>query len=213
MKTDELATFLATGAYLPDSGVARRRFAIASGWGAFGAMLLMAVFLGVRTDLADAAMLPMFWVKLGFALLVAVFALLATNRLARPGMRLGWVAASIVAPVLAIWALAAVALVDAESGTRASLVLGGTWRTCPLLIAGLSAPSFGAAMWALRGLAPTRLRAAGAAAGLLAGGIGASAYSLHCPELAAPFLAIWYLLGLLIPTAIGAALGPRLLRW
>ena len=36
---------------------------------------------------------------------------------------------------------------------------------------------------------------------------------LHCPEPAAPFLAIWYLLGMLVPTAIGAWLGPRLLRW
>jgi hypothetical protein len=29
----------------------------------------------------------------------------------------------------------------------------------------------------------------------------------------APFLATWYLLGVLIPTAIGTLLGPRLLRW
>jgi hypothetical protein len=29
----------------------------------------------------------------------------------------------------------------------------------------------------------------------------------------APFLAIWYLLGMLIPTLLGALLGPRLLRW
>jgi hypothetical protein len=33
------------------------------------------------------------------------------------------------------------------------------------------------------------------------------------PELATPFIATWYLLGMLIPTAIGAWLGPRLLRW
>jgi hypothetical protein len=35
----------------------------------------------------------------------------------------------------------------------------------------------------------------------------------HEAELAAPFLAIGYLLGTLIPTAIGAGFGPRLLRW
>ena len=63
------------------------------------------------------------------------------------------------------------------------------------------------------GLAPTRLRLAGAAAGLLSGAVGALVYSLHCPELAAPFLGFWYLLGMLIPTAAGALLGPRLLRW
>jgi len=43
--------------------------------------------------------------------------------------------------------------------------------------------------------------------------VGALAYSLHCPELAAPFLGIWYVLGILIPTAFGAWAGPRLLHW
>jgi len=38
-------------------------------------------------------------------------------------------------------------------------------------------------------------------------------YSLHCPEMEAPFIGFWYLLGMLIPTAVGALLGPRLLRW
>ena len=54
---------------------------------------------------------------------------------------------------------------------------------------------------------------AGAAAGLLSGTGGALIYTLHCTEMAAPFLAIWYLLGILIPAAVGALLGPRLLRW
>ena len=30
---------------------------------------------------------------------------------------------------------------------------------------------------------------------------------MHCPELTAPFIGVWYLLGMLIPTAIGAAMG------
>ncbi|HWT72548.1 MAG TPA: NrsF family protein, partial [Oxalicibacterium sp.] len=38
-------------------------------------------------------------------------------------------------------------------------------------------------------------------------------YCLHCPELAAPFVGFWYVLGMLIPTAAGALLGPRVLRW
>jgi hypothetical protein len=31
--------------------------------------------------------------------------------------------------------------------------------------------------------------------------------------MAAPFIGIWYLLGMLIPAVIGASIGPRLLRW
>ena len=47
----------------------------------------------------------------------------------------------------------------------------------------------------------------------MAGGAGAAVYALHCPELDAPFLAVWYVLGILMPVAAGALLGPRLLRW
>src|SRR5690606_10056653 len=54
---------------------------------------------------------------------------------------------------------------------------------------------------------------AGAAAGVLAGGAGAFAYAFHCPELAAPFLAVWYVLGMAMPVVAGALIGPRLLRW
>jgi len=48
---------------------------------------------------------------------------------------------------------------------------------------------------------------------LLAGALGALVYALHCPETATPFLAVWYVVGMAIPTALGAILGPRLLRW
>ena len=44
-------------------------------------------------------------------------------------------------------------------------------------------PVFVATLWAMKGLAPTRLALAGAAAGLLAGAVGAVVYTLHCPEM------------------------------
>jgi hypothetical protein len=49
--------------------------------------------------------------------------------------------------------------------------------------------------------------------GLTAGALGAAVYALHCDEMAAPFLATWYLLGMTIPALIGAGAGLRLLRW
>jgi hypothetical protein len=92
-------------------------------------------------------------------------------------------------------------------------LLGQTWAVCPHLIAMLSAPVFVGTVWPMKGLAPTKPVLAGAAAGMLAGAVATVVYALHCPEMAAPFLATWYLLGMAIPTAVGAALGPRLLRW
>jgi hypothetical protein len=112
-----------------------------------------------------------------------------------------------------MWILAAVTLAGAQRELWDEMVFGRTWRSCPLLIALLSVPLFVAVVWAMKGLAPTRLRLAGAAAGLLAGAAGALIYCLHCPELAAPFVGTWYLLGMLIPTSVGALLGPWLLRW
>jgi len=119
----------------------------------------------------------------------------------------------LAAPVVAMWALAAIVLFGAEPDQRVGLILGKTWFVCPFLIALLSLPTFGGALWAMRGLAPTRPALAGAAAGLLAGAVATTVYALHCPEMGAPFLAIWYLLGMSMPATLGALLGPRLLRW
>ena len=213
MRTDDLVTMLATGDGAVAPNAAERRYAAAIGWGMLGAALLMGSLLGVRPDLRLAALLPMFWVKLAFVACLAASSLLAVLRLSRPGLRLAWVPGALAAPVLAMWGLAASALMRADPTQRASLFFGDTWTTCPYLVALLSAPVFVAVLWATQGLAPTRLRLAGAAAGLLSGAVGALVYSLHCPELAAPFLGFWYLLGMLIPTAAGALLGPRLLRW
>jgi hypothetical protein len=213
MKTDDLVTMLAAGAEPVESGATARRYALALGWGALGATLLMATLLGVRADLAEAVRLPMFWVKLGFPLCLAVAALYAATRLSRPGVRLGRVPAVLVAPIIVIWLMAAYALLGTAPDERLALLLGQTWAVCPLLIAMLSVPVFGGTFWAMSGLAPTRPVLAGGATGLLAGAVATAVYALHCPEMAAPFLATWYLLGMAIPTVVGALLGPRLLRW
>jgi hypothetical protein len=109
--------------------------------------------------------------------------------------------------------MAAVALIGADAPDRAALILGQTAKVCSMRITWISVPLFIAFVWVVKGLAPTRLRLAGAACGLAAGAVGALAYTLHCPELAAPFLGIWYVVGMLVPTVVGALLGPRLLRW
>jgi len=213
MRTDDLVAMLATGPAAVDPNQAARRYAMSIGAGAVGAALLLAMLLGVRSDLATAVLLPMFWVKLAFVACVLTASLLVVARLARPGQRLAWTPGALAAPVLAMWMLAGWVLARADPVSREQLFFGETWTSCPYLIAMLSVPAFVAVFWAIRGLAPTRLRLAGAAAGLLSGAIGALVYCLHCPEQGAPFLGFWYLIGMLIPTATGALCGPRLLRW
>lgn len=213
MKTDELVTLLATGAGAVEPDATVRRYATALGWGAFGATLLMAILLGVRPDIDAAAWRPMFWIKLAFPASVAVASLFAASRLSRPGARLGWVPGALVAPVLAMWLLTAYVLLGAPPEERADLVMGFTWEYCLFYVPMLSVPVLVTTLWAMKGLAPTHLALAGAATGLLAGAVGALIYALHCPEMEAPFLGVWYVAGMLIPTVAGALLGPIVLRW
>ena len=213
MKTDDLVTMLATGGVAVEPNAAARRYLIALVWGTLGSAILMAVLLGVRPDLEIAVRLPMFWVKFAFVAVLALTSGVVALRLARPGSRLAWWPGMLAAPVVAMWVLAAFVLTTAKAAEREELLLGSTAASCPFLIAMLSVPVFVAVIWAMQGLAPTRLRLAGAAAGLVSGSLGALVYALHCPELAAPFLGLWYLLGMLIPAGVGALLGPRLLRW
>ena len=213
MKTDDLITMLATGSIAVDGPPPTQRYATAIGWGVLGAGLLMLLLLQIRHDLMQAIMLPMFWVKIGFVASLAAAGLFAALRLSRTGAKIDWVPLALGLPVLGIWGVAAFALIEAEPLERSKLFFGETWKTCPLLIALLSVPVFASVMRTMKDLAPTRLRLAGFAAGLLSGAVAAVIYCLHCPEMGAPFIGFWYLLGTLIPAGVGALLGDKILRW
>lgn len=213
MKTDDLVAMLARHA----EPVARTnrigRFALVMLAAGVASFVLMLVTLGVRPDLADAARDAMFWVKLGFAAALAGAAVAAVWRLAIPGRGLAAVPMAIAAPVAAMALLAIAAFAGAQSGARLDLLFGATWKSCPFNITLLAIPGVALLLWLTRGSAPTRPALAGAACGLTAGAVAAFVYALHCPEMAAPFVAVWYLLGMLIPAAVGAVLGGRVLRW
>jgi len=213
VRTEDLVSLLANRAEPVDTASASRCYATAVVGGTGVSVLLMSALLGIRPTLAGDLAVPMFWAKEGLCVALGLFGLIAAGRLARPGGRLGLVRAGLAVPPIAIWALAATALLAAGPDQRKELIFGHTASVCPFAIALLSVPVLIALFWAMKQLAPTRLREAGAAAGFAAGAVGALVYSLHCPELAAPFVGIWYLLGILIPTAAAAWVGPSVLRW
>ena len=213
MKTDRLIDLLAADAQPVPAAAAARRLGLALLLGLPLAALIVAAHYGFRADLAQVSQLPMFWVKVMFPLAIGAAGFVAAQRLGRPGARVGRAALGFVVPLAALWLVAALTWLGAPPAERAALVWGQTWRTCALSIGFISLPVFVAAMAALRSLAPTRPMAAGAAAGALAGGVGAAVYALHCPELAAPFLAVWYVAGIALVASAGAVLGRWLLRW
>ena len=93
------------------------------------------------------------------------------------------------------------------------MIIGDNWLVCLLSIPLIAIVPFAMIVWAVRRAAPTDLVRAGALAGLVAGGVSASAYALHCTDDSLPFVALWYGGTIALCTIAGAALGPRLLRW
>jgi hypothetical protein len=213
MRTDDLVSLLSTGITPVKSTAVARRFGISLPVAAIGATLLMAAVFGVRPDLGVIVKTAIFWEKLAFPLCLATGALIATVRLARPGAKVGSGWPIMTIPVVIVGIAAIAVLVSAAPQDRLPAILGQTWRTCPFNIALLTVPGFIAVFWAVKGLAPTRLRLAGAISGLLASSIATVAYCFHCPEMSPAFWSIWYVAGMLLPAALGALLGPKLLRW
>lgn len=213
MNTDELIKMLATGVepvapHANEKGILQALLA-----GVVISMLLLVTFYGIRPDLGAVSASFAFWMKLGVPLSSALLALMFVIALSYPGKfpNMGyWV---LPLPVMVLWIWAIWTWVGVDASHHAGMVLGKTWRVCIMNITFLAVP-VGVLTWlALRNLAPTQPRLTGGLAGWLAGSAGASVYALHCPEMAAPFLAIWYVLGMLVPTAIMAYVGHRSLRW
>ena len=212
MKTAELIAALAAEAPAVPAGVIRNRLLTALAIGGLVALALVVFWLKPQ-PLGAVVGQGWFWMKLGYTAALAAAASAVVARLARPGLS-AFRGAAIVVILIALMAILGLGqLALAEPEQRLALWLGRTWRVCPWNILLLSIPIFLALAWALKKAAPTHLVAAGAAAGLLSGGLAASLYCLHCPEQAASFVAFWYTLGMLLSTGLGALLGPRLLRW
>lgn len=173
----------------------------------------MLSWLGLRPDIAVAVGTGAFWMKLAYAAALAALAFAVVARLARPEHQAGTLAYTLAVPVAVLVAIAIVQLAASPIGGREHLIMGASANVCSLRIVVLSTPILAALFLALRRLAPTRLARAGAAAGLLAGAAGTVIYALHCDESAAPFVVVWYTLGMAAVGALGGLLGRPLLRW
>ena len=210
MKTDELITLLARDAAPVKSGALPRRLSALAFAGAAVALIIMIPWIGFRPDLADAVADPTFWMKAIYTIGLGFAGFLLVERLSRPGAtsRLGWVLAAACAA--AIVALALAQLMMMPPAEMPDAIMGGSWSACPGYIFTLALPGLAAILWTMRRFAPTRTALSGAAAGLLAGGVSATVYGL---QNTAPFVALWYSLGIGMTALTGAIVGSRVLRW
>ena len=211
MKTGQLIALLAQGAGAAPQRLALRRLLPVALLGGLASAVIAVAWLGGVPAAMFMTAAP--WLKLGYAAALAASAGWLTARLSRPVARLAAPlrALVLVLTLMAWWAALAWAATPAP--LRQAALTGDSWPACPLTVALLAVPALAGLLWALRGLAPSRPSAAGAAAGLLAGALAAAGYALACTEDSTVFIALWYTAGIAISGLVGALLGPRVLRW
>lgn len=213
MKTDDLIAALA--ADLPATGVSRLRanLGLVLIPSALAALIGVWLIFGFRSDLMTAMMGPTFWAKAAYTILAAGIGFWLLDRAGRPGADLRGplilLAATVVTAILAGTAN----IIMTPGAARMAAVMGRSATDCPFSIASLSLLAAPFILFAARRFAPPRPGLAGAATGLLASGLAATVYGLHCPEHTAAFVAVWYTLGMAIPVAVGAAIGRLAWRW
>ncbi|HRE61446.1 MAG TPA: DUF1109 domain-containing protein [Micropepsaceae bacterium] len=213
MKTDELINALSLDvAPVPRLAFARQLVI----WllpAAIVSILLMLVSVGLRPDLVAALGRPAIWVKFAIVLALSGAALAAVAHASRPDQSGQKFLTLFGVLVIAAAAGGFIQLLNHDSSIWMRAWLGSSSAECPFIIMGLSVPLFVAIMFVMRQAAPANARIAGAAAGLLAGGLSAFIYALHCGEAAIMFIATWYVGGIVAVGALGALIGPRVLRW
>jgi hypothetical protein len=213
MKTDDLIAMLSTNTEAVDRTAVVRTVGIALMTGSLVALVGALLALGLRTDLATAHAFTFLVAKLAFAIGVIGVAAIYLSRLIRPGGELRTPPVLAAVPFMAIALLAGIALGAEPSSHWDRMIVGDDWIECLLSIPIIAIAPFAIIIWAVRQAAPTDLVRAGAFAGLVAGGVSAMGYALHCTDDSLPFIAVWYGGTIVLCTLAGAALGPRLLRW
>jgi hypothetical protein len=213
MKTDELIGVLSTNIEPVDTQKVTRTLQIAILTGLVLALITGILALGVRLDLRDTGAFAFLGLKVAFGMAVTVLGSHYLLKHARPGGETrSWISLAGV-PFVAIMVLAGISLISAPASHWGHMMMGQNWRECLLSIPIIAVVPFAVIMWAVRMAAPTDLRRTGALAGLVAGGVSAIGYALHCTDDSLPFVALWYGGTIVLCTLAGAALGPRILRW
>ena len=174
------------------------------------AMALIVVLLieGPRPDLPAALATPGIYFKWATMGLLALYGLRYAVQASLPGQ----------APPRAWLFAAAAALTILRIATDSS---GQSWlgvhtysfAVCVATIVAASLLPLALLIVIARHGASTSPARSGAACGLLAGALGAAAWAWACRNDAGLFLLVWYPVALSIVTALGAAIGRRLMRW
>ena len=213
MKTDELIEILGPTVERVEGRSFRNAFIVALIVGAALAVCVMQALLGASASALRESHLALMILTAVFVVGVVAAGSSYLLKAGYPGMAVRAPTAVLVLLVVAFLCAGVAGLLAVHPAARSAMIFGPRWTLCLTCIPLFAIGPFIALVWVLRQGAPTRLRATGAVAGLVAGAIGAGACALHQPGASLPFIALWYAGPILICALLGALLGPRVLRW
>lgn len=211
MKTDDLINLLAEDAPIRTRIGKALTIAVIASILISGGMFFAAI--GFRADIDSAMETVRFLFKFVVTIALAVTACTVVFRIGRPGASLrvwGWML--LAAPILLL-AAALAELVVMPADSWSARMIGHNARFCLTLIPLLSIGPLACFLFALRHGAPEKPGVAGAVAGLAASGIAATFYASNCTDDSPLFVLLWYPIAIAVVTAVGYAVGRRLLRW
>ncbi len=212
MRTEDLIEAIARDAAAPRPWLGGR-MALALLAGGAVSYALYAVELGVRLDILSVLFTWRFLLKIAVVTLLVVAACWASARLARPDMKSRNVTGALAAAPAILAMGVGYELLTLPAAQWPAYAIGTNAVLCLISLPLLSVAPLLTVLAALRAGAPRSATTAGAVAGLLAGGVGATLYGTHCFDDSPLFVAIWYSIGIALVVLAGAILGRRVLRW
>ena len=212
MRTDQLIDSLAANLKPVDHRRVARRLFTALAVGLAAVLGERFLFFGCHEAL-DVSHLISFLTQLLLLLGIVATAAVFLLRSSYPGAEVHGLSALASFPIGAIVAFTAVGLALTHRFISVGTIIDNSSLACLFYIPLFSIVPFVTVIWALRAGAPIHLARTGAAAGLVAGALGASACALSCGNDMYVAVALSHGLALEIGAGLGAKLGPRLLRW
>lgn len=196
MTIDETLTPTSGGAAIWSAENLLWRLAEVAVAGALGGLLMVLAWLGVRPDLAAAVQTPVFWIKVGYAFVLAIGAGVTACRMAR-GRRWGLVPLLLAAGVAGGFLTFGLVQALAMNPQALMRLYWPTALACIVDILAIATPMLLFASYGLASVDPEKPKLVGFAGGVACGAVADVVFGLHCPFTTFAFIAPWHTAGML----------------
>lgn len=173
--------------------------------------------IGIRSDILTNHINPVFFIRSGLLLMLAIATIFAISGAARPvvgNAQNNWVWALSIVSVFPIVGFYRFLDFKFSGNSLAPLLHEFKYGPICLFVSMLSALWIGGilTLWLRRG-APTALHRAGWLVGIAAGALGVFSFNFHCSSSDIIYIGFWYSLSITFCACLGRILVPRLIRW